>query len=86
MKYNLTSYFRRRFKDSKGQMVLFGIPNSSDPQVLSSGGIGITKGLDGNGYLNAAFLNFSQTGIAMLDAANDCPKNAQTDMRLKSKG
>ncbi|MBG9491465.1 hypothetical protein ABE54_01465, partial [Bacillus thuringiensis] len=33
---------------------------------VKSGGIGITKGLDGNGYLNAASLYFSQTGNAML--------------------
>ncbi|WP_319007075.1 tail fiber domain-containing protein, partial [Bacillus thuringiensis] len=56
----------------------------SDTSV-KSGGIGITKGMDGNGYLNAASLYFSQTGNAMLDADKSIVLNAQGDMRLKTK-
>ncbi|BAR81513.1 phage endopeptidase [Bacillus thuringiensis serovar tolworthi] len=56
----------------------------SDTNV-KSGGIGITKGLDGNGYLNAASLYFSQTGNAMLDADKTIVLNAQSDMRFKVK-
>ncbi|MED3466563.1 phage tail spike protein [Bacillus thuringiensis] len=56
----------------------------SDTNV-KSGGIGLTKGLDGNGYMNAASLYFSQTGNAMLDADKSIVLNAQGDMRLKAK-
>ncbi|MED2758719.1 phage tail spike protein [Bacillus thuringiensis] len=56
----------------------------SDTNV-KSGGIGITKGMDGNGYLNAASIYFSQTGNAMLDADKSIVLNAQGDMRLKTK-
>ncbi|MEK4675470.1 MULTISPECIES: phage tail spike protein [Bacillus] len=56
----------------------------SDTNV-KSGGIGLTKGLDGNGYMNAASLYFSQTGNAMLDADKSIVLNAQGDMRLKTK-
>lgn len=52
---------------------------------VKSGGIGITKGLDGNGYLNAASLYFSQTGNAMLDADKMIVLSAQSDMRFKVK-
>ncbi|PGY84607.1 endopeptidase [Bacillus cereus] len=52
---------------------------------VKSGGIGITKGLDGNGYLNAASLYFSQTGNAMLDADKMIALNAQSEMRFKVK-
>ncbi|MBJ8093163.1 phage tail spike protein [Bacillus cereus] len=54
----------------------------SDTSV-KSGGIGITKGLDGNGYLNAASLYFSQTGNAMLNADKMIVLNAQSEMRFK---
>ncbi|MED2760255.1 phage tail spike protein [Bacillus thuringiensis] len=56
----------------------------SDASV-KSGGIGITKGLDGNGYLNAASLYFSQTGNAMLDADKMIVLDAQSEMRFKVK-
>ncbi|ANS52513.1 phage endopeptidase (plasmid) [Bacillus thuringiensis] len=52
---------------------------------VKSGGIGITKGLDGNGYLNAASLYFSQTGNAMLDADKMIVLDAQSEMRFKVK-
>ncbi|QDZ76678.1 phage tail spike protein [Bacillus cereus] len=52
---------------------------------VKSGGIGITKGLDGNGYLNAASLYFSQTGNAMLDADKMIVLNAESEMRFKVK-
>ncbi|MGN4562288.1 phage tail spike protein [Bacillus cereus group sp. MYBK5-2] len=52
---------------------------------IKSGGIGITKGLDGNGYLNAASLYFSQTGNAMLNADKMIVLDSQSDMRFKVK-
>ncbi|MCT4568082.1 tail fiber domain-containing protein [Bacillus thuringiensis] len=52
---------------------------------VKSGGIGITKGLDGNGYLNATSLYFSQTGNAMLDADKMIVLDAQSEMRFKVK-
>ncbi|MFZ7802627.1 phage tail spike protein [Bacillus thuringiensis] len=52
---------------------------------VKSGGIGITKGLDDNGYLNAASLYFSQTGNAMLDADKMIVLDAQSEMRFKVK-
>ncbi|MRD28867.1 endopeptidase, partial [Bacillus thuringiensis] len=51
--------------DSTGANGAIMVYQFSDTSV-KSGGIGITKGLDGNGYLNAASLYFSQTGNAML--------------------
>ncbi|WP_324656659.1 phage tail spike protein [Bacillus cereus] len=70
--------------DSTGANGAIMVYQFSDTSV-KSGGIGITKGLDGNGYLNAASLYFSQTGNAMLDADKMIVLNAQTDMRFKVK-
>lgn len=70
--------------DSAGANGAIMVYQFSDTSV-KSGGIGITKGLDGNGYLNAASLYFSQTGNAMLDADKMIVLNAQTDMRFKVK-
>ncbi|MED2030509.1 phage tail spike protein, partial [Bacillus thuringiensis] len=53
--------------DSTGANGAIMVYQFSDTSV-KSGGIGITKGLEGNGYLNAASLYFSQIGNAMLDA------------------
>ncbi|MED2232972.1 phage tail spike protein, partial [Bacillus thuringiensis] len=70
--------------DSTGANGAIMVYQFSDTSV-KSGGIGITKGIDGNGYLNAASLYFSQTGNAMLDADKMIVLNAQTDMRFKVK-
>lgn len=70
--------------DSTGANGAIMVYQFSDTSV-KSGGIGITKGLDGNGYLNAASLYFSQTGNAMLDADKMIVLNAQSDMRFKVK-
>ncbi|WP_144488682.1 phage tail spike protein [Bacillus thuringiensis] len=70
--------------DSTGANGAIMVYQFSDTSV-KSGGIGITKGLDGNGYLNAASLYFSQTGNAMLDADKTIVLNAQSDMRFKVK-
>ncbi|HHX7186627.1 TPA: phage tail spike protein [Bacillus thuringiensis] len=70
--------------DSTGANGAIMVYQFSDTSV-KSGGIGITKGIDGNGYLNAASLYFSQTGNAMLDADNMIVLNAQSDMRFKVK-
>lgn len=70
--------------DSTGANGTIMVYQFSDTTV-KSGGIGITKGIDGNGYLNAASLYFSQTGNAMLDADNMIVLNAQSDMRFKVK-
>ncbi|HDR8038768.1 TPA: phage tail protein [Bacillus cereus] len=70
--------------DSTGANGSIMVYQFSDTSV-KSGGIGITKGLDGNGYLNAASLYFSQTGNAMLDADKMIVLNAQSDMRFKVK-
>lgn len=70
--------------DSTGANGAIMVYQFSDTTV-KSGGIGITKGIDGNGYLNAASLYFSQTGNAMLDADNMIVLNAQSDMRFKVK-
>uniref|UniRef100_UPI0005CF4787 phage tail spike protein n=1 Tax=Bacillus cereus TaxID=1396 RepID=UPI0005CF4787 len=66
---------------ANGAIMLYQFSDAS----VKSGGIGITKGLDGNGYLNAASLYFSQTGNAMLDADKMIVLNAQSDMRFKVK-
>ncbi|AJQ57395.1 phage endopeptidase [Bacillus thuringiensis serovar morrisoni str. 4AA1] len=66
---------------ANGAIMLYQFSDTS----VKSGGIGITKGLDGNGYLNAASLYFSQTGNAMLDADKTIVLNAQSDMRFKVK-
>ncbi|MGE7429088.1 phage tail spike protein [Bacillus thuringiensis] len=70
--------------DSTGANGAIMVYQFSDTSV-KSGGIGITKGLEGNGYLNAASLYFSQTGNAMLDADKTIVLNAQSDMRFKVK-
>ncbi|MCU4843727.1 phage tail protein [Bacillus cereus] len=70
--------------DSTGANGAIMVYQFSDTSV-KSGGIGITKGLDGNGYLNSASLYFSQTGNAMLDADKMIVLNAQSDMRFKVK-
>ncbi|PEA97950.1 endopeptidase [Bacillus cereus] len=70
--------------DSTGANGAIMVYQFSDTSV-KSGGIGITKGIDGNGYLNAASLYFSQTGNAMLDADKMIVLNAQSDMRFKVK-
>ena len=70
--------------DSTGANGAIMVYQFSDTSV-KSGGIGMTKGLEGNGYLNAASLYFSQTGNAMLDADKMIVLNAQTDMRFKVK-
>ncbi|WP_103652649.1 phage tail spike protein [Bacillus thuringiensis] len=70
--------------DSTGANGAIMVYQFSDTNVRS-GGIGITKGIDGNGYLNAASLYFSQTGNAMLDADKMIVLNAQSDMRFKVK-
>ncbi|SFL30385.1 phage minor structural protein, N-terminal region [Bacillus sp. 5mfcol3.1] len=70
--------------DSTGANGAIMVYQFSDTSV-KSGGIGITKGLEGNGYLNAASLYFSQTGNAMLDADKMIVLNAQSDMRFKVK-
>ncbi|OUB57041.1 phage tail spike protein [Bacillus thuringiensis] len=70
--------------DSTGANGSIMVYQFSDTSV-KSGGIGITKGLDGNGYLNAASLYFSQTGNAMLDADKMIVLDAQSDMRFKVK-
>lgn len=70
--------------DSTGANGAIMVYQFSDTSV-KSGGIGITKGLDGNGYLNAASLYFSQTGNAMLDADKTIVLSAQSDMRFKVK-
>ncbi|MED2772813.1 phage tail spike protein [Bacillus thuringiensis] len=70
--------------DSTGANGAIMVYQFSDTSV-KSGGIGMTKGLEGNGYLNAASLYFSQTGNAMLDADKSIVLNAQGDMRLKTK-
>lgn len=70
--------------DSTGENGAIMVYQFSDTSV-KSGGIGITKGLEGNGYLNAASLYFSQTGNAMLDADKMIVLNAQSDMRFKVK-
>ncbi|MCR6855665.1 phage tail spike protein [Paenibacillus jamilae] len=66
---------------ANGAIMLYQFSDAS----VKSGGIGITKGLEGNGYLNAASLYFSQTGNAMLDADKTIVLNAQSDMRFKAK-
>ncbi|MED3222981.1 phage tail spike protein, partial [Bacillus thuringiensis] len=66
---------------ANGAIMLYQFSDAS----VKSGGIGITKGLEGNGYLNAASLYFSQTGNAMLDADKTIVLNAQSDMRFKVK-
>ncbi|MED1637476.1 phage tail spike protein [Bacillus thuringiensis] len=66
---------------ANGAIMLYQFSDAS----VKSGGIGITKGLEGNGYLNAASLYFSQTGNAMLDADKTIVLNAQNDMRFKVK-
>ncbi|EOO36951.1 phage minor structural protein [Bacillus cereus VD133] len=66
---------------ANGAIMLYQFSDAS----VKSGGVGITKGLDGNGYLNAASLYFSQTGNAMLDADKMIVLNAQSDMRFKVK-
>ncbi|EJR88123.1 phage tail spike protein [Bacillus cereus] len=66
---------------ANGAIMLYQFSDAS----VKSGGIGITKGLDGNGYLNAASLYFSQTGNAILDADKMIVLNAQSDMRFKVK-
>lgn len=70
--------------DSTGANGAIMVYQFSDTSI-KSGGIGITKGIDGNGYLNAASLYFSQTGNAMLDADKMIVLNAQSDMRFKVK-
>ncbi|EJR85406.1 phage minor structural protein [Bacillus cereus VD156] len=70
--------------DSTGANGAIMVYQFSDTSV-KSGGIGITKGIEGNGYLNAASLYFSQTGNAMLDADKTIVLNAQSDMRFKVK-
>ncbi|MEK4415666.1 phage tail spike protein [Bacillus sp. FSL K6-0268] len=70
--------------DSTGANGAIMVYQFSDTSV-KSGGIGITKGLEGNGYLNAASLYFSQTGNAMLDADKMIVLNAQSEMRFKVK-
>ncbi|MGQ7307155.1 phage tail spike protein [Bacillus cereus] len=70
--------------DSTGANGAIMVYQFSDISV-KSGGIGMTKGLDGNGYLNAASLYFSQTGNAMLDADKMIVLSAQSDMRFKVK-
>ncbi|MFQ6340724.1 phage tail spike protein [Bacillus sp. AF62] len=70
--------------DSTGANGAIMVYQFSDVSV-KSGGIGITKGLDGNGYLNAASLYFSQTGNAMLDADKMIVLDAQSEMRFKVK-
>lgn len=70
--------------DSTGANGSIMVYQFSDASV-KSGGIAITKGLDGNGYLNAASLYFSQTGNAMLDADKMIVLDAQSDMRFKVK-
>ncbi|MBG9583606.1 endopeptidase [Bacillus thuringiensis] len=70
--------------DSTGANGAIMVYQFSDTSV-KSGGIGMTKGLEGNGYLNAASLYFSQTGNAMLDADKTIVLNAQSDMRFKVK-
>ncbi|OTZ79774.1 phage tail spike protein [Bacillus thuringiensis] len=66
---------------ANGAIMLYQFSDAS----VKSGGIGITKGLDGNGYLNAASLYFSQTGNAMLDADKMIVLDAQSEMRFKVK-
>ncbi|MEC2914539.1 phage tail spike protein, partial [Bacillus cereus] len=66
---------------ANGAIMLYQFSDAS----VKSGGIGITKGLDGNGYLNAASLYFSQTGNAMLDADKMIVLGAQSEMRFKVK-
>ncbi|MED1382062.1 phage tail spike protein [Bacillus mycoides] len=66
---------------ANGAIMLYQFSDTS----VKSGGIGLTKGLDGNGYVNAASLYFSQTGNAMLDADKSIILNAESDMRLKTK-
>ncbi|MED2754374.1 phage tail spike protein [Bacillus thuringiensis] len=66
---------------ANGAIMLYQFSDTS----VKSGGIGITKGLDGNGYLNAASLYFSQTGNAMLDADKMIVLDAQSEMRFKVK-
>ncbi|WP_336975019.1 phage tail spike protein [Bacillus thuringiensis] len=66
---------------ANGAIMLYQFSDAS----VKSGGIGITKGLDGTGYLNAASLYFSQTGNAILDADKMIVLNAQSDMRFKVK-
>ncbi|MED2777754.1 endopeptidase, partial [Bacillus thuringiensis] len=66
---------------ANGAIMLYQFSDTS----VKSGGIGITKGLDGNGYRNAASLYFSQTGNAMLDADKMIVLDAQSEMRLKTK-
>uniref|UniRef100_UPI0018CCAABE phage tail spike protein n=1 Tax=Bacillus thuringiensis TaxID=1428 RepID=UPI0018CCAABE len=70
--------------DSTGANGAIMVYQFSDASV-KSGGIGITKGLEGNGYLNAASLYFSQTGNAMLDADKMIVLDAQSEMRFKVK-
>ncbi|MEK4676373.1 MULTISPECIES: phage tail spike protein [Bacillus] len=70
--------------DSTGANGAIMVYQFSDTSV-KSGGIGITKGLDGNGYLNAASLYFSQTGNAMLDADKMIVLHAESEMRFKVK-
>ncbi|EOO29541.1 phage minor structural protein [Bacillus cereus VD133] len=69
------------FTGANGAIMVYQFSDTS----VKSGGIGITKGLDGNGYLNAASLYFSQTGNAMLDADKMIVLDAQSEMRFKVK-
>ncbi|ANS45927.1 endopeptidase [Bacillus thuringiensis] len=70
--------------DSTGANGAIMVYQFSDTSV-KSGGIGITKGLEGSGYANAASLYFSQTGNAILSADKMIMLDAQSDIRLKTK-